>query len=117
MRILYIADDGTEFANEYDCEMYEDLQCYPSQFTIDFYDAKGRLYRIPNDYYYDDREFDEIYQRAEKVVIHNQSEFEALMHLRDIYGWCEFDDITGPGTWVRKSEPVHFNETAWFKED
>lgn len=116
MRILYIADDGTEFTDEWDCEMYEDLQHYPSQFTIDFYDAKGRLYRIQPSLL-DGKGFDEIYQKAEKVVIHNQSEFEALAHLTNIGGWCEFDDITGPGTWVRKSEPVHFNEVAWFKED
>lgn len=113
MRVLYIADDGTEFTNEYDCEMYEDLKHYPSQFTIDFYDAKGRLYRMqPN---LNEKEFDEIYQKAEKVIIHNQSEFEALVYLTNIGGWCEFDDITGPGTWVRKPEFGHFYD--WFKED
>jgi hypothetical protein len=113
MRVIYVADDGKEFDNEYDCERYEDLQHYPSQFTIDFYDDKDRLYHLQPSL--DDKGFDEIYQKAEKVIIHNQSEFEALAHLTNIYGWCEFDDITGPGTWVRKSELGHFYD--WFKED
>ena len=44
MRIVYIADDGKEFDNEFECEHYEWLQNHPNLKYIKCYNEDGKLF-------------------------------------------------------------------------
>lgn len=104
MRILYIADDGTEFNDEMDCEMYEMRQAHPHCNTIQYFDETGKPIIIGKDV--KDAFDDNIYYQAWKVIIHNEDEFKDFCWLREDYcGWCEMEDITGPGIWTYVGDP------------
>ena len=97
MRILYIADDGTQF-DDYDaCEAYEALLGHEAIYNIKFDDGK-HSYKVKRGDEFDDS----VYQRAEKVYVETEKELEDFQWLTKECGWCEFEQITSPGKWVRK---------------
>lgn len=110
MQILYKAIDGKIFDNEDECLLYENKNNYSDLKNIEFYSEDGtKCYIDLNDIYNDN-----IYQFAEKVIIHNQNEFKCFIWLAEECGWCEFyDQITSPGTWVRLKEGL---QGIWTKE-
>ena len=62
MRILYIADDGKEFEDEFECEHYEWMLNHPNLKYIKIYDNRtGELF--------DDIMTDDAYNYGDKVVI------------------------------------------------
>ena len=62
MRVVYIADDGKEFDNEFDCEHYEWMLNHPNLKYIKIYDNRtGELF--------DDIMTDDAYNYGDKVVI------------------------------------------------
>lgn len=109
MRILYIANDGTEFENEWDCEAYEEAQNHPEITNVVFYDKNNCPYKVGSDLFDDD-----IYNDCEKVLIHDEKEYEAFQWLARECGWCEFQNqIKSPGLWVRHSEEKTLLEASW----
>ena len=99
MRILYIADDGTEFDNEFDCEVYEETNRHNTAYNIEVYDLDGNRLTLTKDL--SDEDF---YWKAEKVVLHTKEEVDDLQWLAEYTGWCEFEQLTSVGTWVRREE-------------
>ena len=63
---------------------------------------------------------DHIYNDAEKIVVHNTEEVDALLWIADYTGWCEFEQITSPGTWVRHAKDMGthylYSDGIWEKE-
>ena len=101
MKIIYIADDGKHFDNEYDCKLYEDSLKYSELINIDFYDINNNLYHIQKDDIFNWN----IYQNSEKVHIHDDKEFMCFQWLANEQGYCEFQDsITSPGVWIRQDK-------------
>lgn len=98
MRILYIADDGTEFDNEFDCEHYEEIKRHNKINDVEVYDADDN--RVLFDSVYNDA----FYNNAEKIIIHTEEEVEDILWLAEYTGWCEFEQLTSVGTWVRRQE-------------
>ena len=62
MRVLYIADDGKEFDNEFDCEHHEWMLNHPNLKYIKIYDNRtGKLF--------DDIMTDDAYNYGDKVIV------------------------------------------------
>lgn len=95
MRTIYIADDGTWFDDEFECEGYEFL-CNLPEDHLEFYSANGKLMSgSPLDSH--------IYNFSEKIVIPDEISLEHLHKVADFCGWCEWDRIDSIGTWVWKN--------------
>ena len=93
MRTIYIADDGKEFDNEFDCEHYEWMLNHPNLKYIKIYDNRtGELF--------DDIMTDDAYNYGDKVVVPTESALKDLNDWATYSGYCYFHQITEVGTWV-----------------
>ena len=95
MRTVYIADDGTQFDNEYECETYE-FNLTISDHNLKFYDAGGTLLDYPIT---DSR----IYNLSDRVIVPDEQSLDVLRKVSDYNGWCEFDNIDSIGEWMYKN--------------
>ena len=92
MRVVYIADDGKEFDDEWDCEHYEWLQKHPHLKEIKCYYKSGKLC--------EDIMSDETYNYCDKVVVPTDECAKELRDLANYAGYCYYSHITEKGTWV-----------------
>ena len=93
MRVLYIADDGKEFDNEFDCEHHEWMLNHPNLKYIKIYDNRtGELF--------DDIMTDDAYNYGDKVMIPTEFALKDLHDWATYSGYCYFHQITEAGTWV-----------------
>lgn len=99
MKIWYEAKDGTFFDNEDDCYSYEQKFEHTHLNTIIFFDEKGKEYTVGEDIFDDD-----VYQLANRVIIHNAEELSDFIWLSEECGWTEFFQITDVGEWIREEE-------------
>ena len=112
MKILYQAEDGKIFDDEDKCYAYETVNKFPELFLIDFYDIDNNLYHINKA----DPFNDDIYNRCEKIHIHNDVELSILHWISIECGWCEFEDqITEFGIWVREATNNIISNAKWKK--
>jgi len=101
MEIIYKANDGTLFDNEFDCLQYEEAKTYGHIYFIEFFTKFDNKYFITKDNLFKDCN----YNICEKLIIHNQNEFLEFFKWADYCGWCEFyEQIDSPGIWVRTEE-------------
>lgn len=91
MKVIYIADDGKEFDNEYDCENYEWELNHTHLNEIRFYDKDGNKL---NDAYSEDT-----YINAEIIVVSNENAIKELQEFAIYTGYCCYEDITECGEW------------------
>ncbi len=111
MKIIYQAEDGTTFDNEFDCLAYEETKTYNFIYSIDFFDSFGDKYSIVKENLFNDN----WYYSCEKIHIHNQDELSELLRLSRDCGWCEFyEQIDSVGVWERKEIPNSF-QGKWIK--
>ena len=92
MRIVYIADDGKEFDNEFDCEHHEWMLNHPHLKDIKCYDKDGKQL--------EDIMTDEAYNYGDKVVVPTEFALKDLHDLATYSGYCYFNQITGVGIWL-----------------
>ena len=111
MKILYQAEDGKIFEDEDKCYGYEYALKFPEMFNIWFYDEEGSLFHIDKNNIFSD----DVYFRAEKVYVHDEMELTTLHILAVDCGWCEFDQITEPGIWLRTESTESFIGGKWNK--
>lgn len=97
MKIWYEAEDGTFFEYEDDCYRHEVTLKHNHLHTIVFFNGEGKKYTIGDDIFDDD-----IYQKAEKVIIHTTEELVDFIWLSEECGWTEFSQITSVGEWIRQ---------------
>lgn len=110
MKVVYIANDGTEFDDEWDCEVYEAGIEHAGLLDIEFYDVNDQLYQIDKLSVFDEW----VYNKAEKVVIPTQKAYDDFAWLTEETGWCEWEDITEPGIWVRHEDER--GNARWIKQ-
>ena len=111
MKILYQADDGKLFENEWDCEEYEAKIVHSHLKNITFFTIEDCPYFMNDDNIFSD----DIYYDCWKITVHNIDELNDLIWLVDYCGWCEFEQITEPGTWIRHETDSFFHEGYWVK--
>lgn len=99
MKIRYESEDGLLFDNEEDCYAYEAKQKHCHLKTIAFFDRDNNQYSIEEEDIFND----DVYHKAEQVVIHDMDELNDFIWLAEECGWCEFTQLIRPGIWIRKS--------------
>ena len=93
MRTVYIADDGKEFDDEFECEHHEWMLNHPNLKYIKIYDNRtGELF--------DDIMTDDAYNYGDRVVVPTEFALKDLHDWASYSGYCYFNQITEVGTWV-----------------
>ncbi len=107
---FYVSDDGNVFLDYYDCYLHEARQKHKDFFNIEFFDGNGN--KLKSELVYN------LYNSCEALTIHNEKELVDLGFVStEIFGWCEFDQITSVGKWTRHDNPVNPEfEGVWSKE-
>lgn len=100
MRIAYIADDGKEFDDEFECLDYEWGLYHSNLKDVHFYDK-------------DDNELGDIYSEdtyshTEKIITLTDDAVKDLQKLADYTGNLCYGDVTKKGTWVFDDKKCHF---------
>lgn len=91
----YIADDGTEFDDEWDCRDYEFRQAFKFS-GIEIYGKHNKRLNDPLS--------DETYSNSQKIIIHSQDALDILSKIVEYTGFIEWDDIIEPGIWKHKDD-------------
>ena len=91
MRTVYIADDGKEFTDAFECEDYEWMQNHKDLRNVTFYSEDGT---ILTDIFSEDT-----YGSADKVLVPNNAAVKDLHEFGEYTGFCCYEDITEPGEW------------------
>ena len=91
MRIIYIADDGTQFYDEYDCKDYEWRLKHSHLKEIHAFDKDGAEL---NDIVSEDT-----YNLADKIVVESIEALSDLKDLADYTGYCAYYSIDKIGEW------------------
>ena len=91
MRTVYIADDGKEFDDEFECEDYEWLQNHPHLNDVKCYDKAGNLF--------DDIMAEDTYYYCQKIIVPTDECAKELSDLADHTGYCYYSHITESGIW------------------
>ena len=92
MKIIYIADDGKQFDDEWECENYEFVIKHPSLKDICFYDENGNML--------DDVLDQNTYEYAMKIIVPTDEAAKSLYELEKYAGFCAYRNIDSAGTWV-----------------
>ncbi len=100
MKTLYIADDGKQFEDEYECRKYEFCISHPHLKTIELYDIHGKKLTDPLD--------DETYFNFTKIIIHSEEELTDLYEAADYAGFSGYYDIKDVGTWIFDKDKEKF---------
>lgn len=95
MRVIYIADDGKQFDDEYACMDYEWTLNNPHINDVKFYDKDHNELK--------DIFLEDVYCITEKVVVPNKEALEVLHELAEYTGFCCYFSIEEVGVW-------HFDE-------
>lgn len=111
MRTLYIADDGKQFEDKYECINYEFDILHPHLKTIELYNGNNEKLTDPLD--------DDTYSSLTKIIIHSEEELIDLYDAADYTGFTGYYDIKSSGTWVfdqDKEKFVKYINQAYIQE-
>ena len=100
MRVIYIADDGKEFDEEFDCMDYEWRLNHPFLKDILLYDEHNEKLN--------DILSQNTYNRTEKVIVPSEESLNEIRELASYAGFCAYDDIVECGEWVFNCEKGTF---------
>ncbi len=92
MTVIYIADDGTQFDNEWDCEAYEWKLNHPHLKDILIFDENGNKF--------EDIMAEDTYNYSAKIVITSDDALQAIQDLESYTGYCCYGSIDSIGEWV-----------------
>lgn len=92
MKIVYIADDGKKFDEEWKCKEHEFKISHSHLKTIEFYDKNGKRLTNPME--------EETYNNCVKIIIHSIEESNDLIEMADYMGYSLYYDIIDIGTWI-----------------
>lgn len=96
MKIMYIADDGTTFEDEIDCENYEFMLNHHNWHNIELYDENGiRLYNYLSQ---------DVYEKTEVVIVPDKESLRELHEIARYTGFCSYHQIESLGTWEFKMD-------------
>jgi TATA-box binding protein (TBP) (component of TFIID and TFIIIB) len=107
MRILYVADDGKQFDNEYDCLDYEfGLRIKDSVKHITIFNEDGEVVCTPI-------ASEDTYDNAEKIVVTSMTGVNILHQISDYTGFSAYESIDSPGIWLYNKNNFHFKKIAY----
>lgn len=91
MRIIYIADDGTQFNDEYDCKDYEWKLNHPHLKNVHIFDEDGNEF--------DDILSDEAYHYSAKIIVTSNEAVKDFQDLASYTRYCFYEHINKVGEW------------------
>lgn len=94
MKIVYIANDGTQFDNQYECENYEWELRHPYLNHITIFDKYGNELT--------DIFSEKTYSSCDTIIILNEKILKDLQDLAAYTGYCLYSDINKVGVWEYK---------------
>lgn len=92
MRVVYIADDGKEFDNEFECEHHEWMLKHQNLKYIKIYNEEDELF--------EDILSDDAYNYSRKVIVPTDLAAKELQDWAVYSGYCYFEHITESGIWM-----------------
>ena len=93
MRVVYIAEDGKKFDDEFECQDYEwKLKHTTHLKDIHLFDKDGNEL--------EDIFSDDTYDNADKVIVLTDEAIKDLQELAEYTGFICYDSITSPGEWM-----------------
>lgn len=93
MRIIYRADDGTEFDDELECGDYEWMLNHENFKSIEFFDEDGK--QITCGLF-----TEEVYGMITRINVYNEESIEELREFAKYIGFYSYYDVNEPGVWV-----------------
>lgn len=100
MRVVYIAYDGKEFDDEYECEHYEWELNHQYLKDVHFYDKNGNEL--------EDKFSDDTYGKTEKIVVLNKDALKDLQELERRTGFLCYRNVVECGVWIFDHEKEIF---------
>lgn len=91
MRTIYIADDGTQFNDEWDCRDYEWKLNHPNLKHIHVFDKNGNEF--------EDIFSEDAYNYSEKIVVTSNEAVKELQDLARYTGYYCYEHINKVGVW------------------
>lgn len=92
MKVIYRADDGKEFDDEFECTDYEWKLKHPHIKDIHLYDGDGN--ELSNIF------SEDTYSNVEKLVVPDKQAAKELQELGKYTGFTCYEWIDDAGTWV-----------------
>lgn len=102
MKTIYIANDGKQFEDEYECKYHEFELKHPHLQTIEAYNKDGEKMTDLMD--------EDTYNNCEKIILHSEEELSDLQYAADYLGFYSYNDITEIGEWIFDYETEHFSK-------
>lgn len=97
MRTVFIADDGTEFDDEWDCKDYEFRKSLDFE-GIEMYDKYGTRY---------DPYSERGYNKVVKIIVKTERAVSDLNKIAKYTGFVLYEDVNSVGTWIFKEHDFH----------
>ena len=91
MKIIYIADDGTQFDDEFACKDYEWVLNHPHLKDVHIFDKDGNEFK--------DIFSEDAYNYSTKIVVANDKAAKDLQDLAGYTGYCYYGQINKSGEW------------------
>lgn len=100
MRIIYIADDGTQFDDEYECKDYEWKLNHPNINNIHVFDKDCHMLH--------DILSEDTYNQAATIAVCTTDQVKDIQDLAKYTGFCAYDNINEVGVWVYNTHTERF---------
>ena len=91
MKTIYIADDGTQFDDKYECEDYEWQLNHPYLKDVHAFDKDGNEF--------EDIFSEDTYNYSAKIIVTSDEGLKDLQALTDYAGYCCYGYIDRVGEW------------------
>ena len=100
MRVVYVADDGTCFDDEFECENYEWKISHPNLKDVRFFDENGIELEDPFS--------EETYNNSSVIMVLNDEAVKDLKDLTLFTGYYSYANINDVGEWFFDDEQQVF---------
>lgn len=101
MKVIYVADDGKQFDDKYDCIDYEfNLRVTEGMDQITIVDENGSWVRTP-------LTSEDTYNSANEIIVTGMTGVRTLQEISDYTGFTAYEDIDVPGVWKWDSKDIH----------
>jgi hypothetical protein len=104
MRTIYIADDGTQFDDEFECEAYEWKLNHLNLKDVHAFNKDGIEF--------EDIFSEETYNYSTKIVVSSDEAAKELQELARYTGYCCYEDIDKAGEWIFDEKQETFVEVT-----
>jgi hypothetical protein len=104
MKIIYIADDGTQFDDKFNCEDYEWKLKHQNIKDVHVFNKDGIEF--------EDIFSEDTYNQSTKIVVSSDEAARELQELGEYTGYCCYESINKAGEWIFDDKQETFVEVT-----